>query len=287
MVLTSYVFSHFARTVALLSLFLGLFVLAGQFFSTLYLLFALPPLLAAGYLFMLFSYTFLVAMGLSLPLAVANLVYTFKEKRAFHVLYTFGVSEKKVLKVLWAAVLLLSLAGAAASYAVNYQKISHLTKYLKFKFGEKVLLTVPERSFATFDGLTVYFEDRRGNRFQNILLQVGGDLAVARGARLLPYGLLELQNGHLFARQGDYWLLSEGRVYTLNLVGRYSYEPPQKKFLKETAFSAALFLSSAASLPLLFYAVLRRAESRFKALLWGAFFTLLQFVLAVFLKALV
>ncbi len=287
MVLTDYILGHFSRSVLGLALFLAFFILAAQFFSGLYLLFVLPPLQAFGYIFLMVVYTLLIAMALSLPLAASNLIYTFKERRIFHTLYTFGVSEKTVLRRVWLALLMFSIAGAAASLFVNYQKISHLTKYLKFKFSEKALLTVPSGSFANFENLSVYFESKKGMELRNVVVKMGEDVAVAKRAELLPGGLLLLEDSAIFAREGDYLLFMESARYTVNIVDKYSYKPPRRKFLKETVFTVSLFLLPSVFFPFLFYAVLRRAEGRFKALLFGSALMLVQFIVALILKALV
>ncbi len=287
MVLTDYILGHFARSVLGLSLFLAFFILTAQFFSGLYLLFVLPPLQALGYVFLMVVYTLLIAMALSLPLAASNLIYTFKERRIFHTLYTFGVSEKAVLRRVWLALLMFSIAGAAASLFVNYQKISHLTKYLKFKFSEKALLTVPSGSFANFENLSVYFESKKGTELRNVVVKMGEDVAVAKRAELLPGGLLLLEDSVIFAREGGYLLFMESARYTVNIVDKYSYKPPRRKFLRETVFTVSLFLLPSIFFPFLFYAVLRRAEGRFKALLFGSGLMLVQFIVALILKALV
>jgi len=285
MLLSRYLLSNFLKTHLGFTLFFTAFILAIQLFNTFHLLFTLPLWLSLSYIALLLIYTLLIAAGISVFVSSSSLINTLKERRTFHILYTFGVSEKKVLKILWVGILSIAIGGAIASPFVNYQKISYLVKYMKFQFGEKILLTVPPKSFFTEEGLSFFFTSKGGNVFENVVVKVGKDLATSKKAVLYPDGTLKLEDCSIFEKEDAYITWMESKSYTLSLGGEYSYTPSEKKLLKNTFFTLTIFLFPLFAFPLFFYLLLKRAGGKFSSYMWGLLFTLIQFAVALVVKS--
>ncbi len=287
MLLRDYVVGLFLKRLLTFSLLASLFTVLIQLLQTAHLVFALPFKLSATYLILLLFYSFILGLGFSLPVAVASTLLTLKEERFFHIIYTFGISHRRVFFYLLTAVLLLASAGMAASPFVNYQKISLLVKYLRFKFGESVLLTVPSRTFVNLENLSVYFERREGKYFDHFLAKAGDDLITAKAAELGKGGLLTLRDSSIFTRWGKYALLIRAKTYYLGMAERYSHPMNRKKLRKETAFGVAVFAFALLIFPLLFYLLLFGNLSRTKVYLLAFGFVVLQFATALAVKAVV
>ena len=285
MLLHRYLIGRFLKTHLSFTLLFTAFILAAQLFNTVHLLFALPLWSGLSYLALVAVYTLLVGGGAALFMAAADFLFTLKERRTFHILYTFGVSERRVMRIVWLAVASVALAGALASPFINYQKISYLVKYMKFQFGEKILLTIPPRSFFTDEGLSFFFTSKGGNVFENVVVKFGKDLATAKRAVLYPDGTLKLEQTSIFGTQGEYITWMESKSYTLSLGGSYSYTLSGKKVLQNTLFVFALFLFPLLVFPLFFKTIFRRAETKFSAYMWGLLFLVLQFGVALAVKA--
>lgn len=287
MLLRRYLISRFYRTYFFLTLMFTAVIAVAQLFPIFHLLFTLPLWHTLAYGAMLLSYTLLLGAALALFPAAADLIHTLKEGRKFHILYTFGISEKRVLKLLWLAVAVVALSGALVAPIINYQKISYITKYIKARFGTEVLLTIPPRTFFTSgEGFAFYYTSREGNSFQNVVVKFGENIATARGAKLFPNGVLKLKNVSLFGREGGYTSWMESRYYTVALGGASSYTLSGKKLLKNALFAVALFLFPLLVFPLFFYTIFGRAETKFSAHLWALLFLVLQFGFALLVKAL-
>ena len=287
MLLRRYLISRFYRTYLFLTLLFTAVITVSQLFPVFHLLFALPLPLTLAYGAMLLIYTLLLGAALALFPAAADLIHTLKEGRKFHILYTFGVSEKKVLRILWLAVAVVALSGAAVAPVINYQKISYITKYMKARFGTDVLLTVPPGTFFTSrSGFAFYFFSREGNRFEKVVVNIGEHVATAQRAKLEKNGVLKLQNVSLFGRENGYITWMESRYYTISLGGGTSYTLSGKKLLKNALFAVTLFLFPLVVFPLFFYTIFRRAETKFSAHLWALLFLVLQFGVALLIKAL-
>ena len=287
MLLRSYLLGKFSKQLVFYSSLFSLLILASQLYSTAYLILSLPAKYSVPYLIMVSIYSFFLSLAFSLTLTTAFFIHQLKESKFFHILYTFGFSERKLLKELYIAIFLFSVAGIISSFSVNYQKISHLTKYLKFKFGEEILLTVPPKTFFSTEKLSVYFEERNKNRFKHIVIRFGKEIGTAETAELNKEGILTLNKITIFSPSegGNYILKSD--TYSISLASPYFYKPPHKKVIKEFAFFVALFLFPPMVFPILFYLISKRINTRLKATLTGILFVIIQFVFALTVKVLV
>ena len=285
MLLRRYLLSHFLKTHATFTLLFTAFILTVQLFNTFHLLFALPLWLSLSYITLLGIYTLLIGAAVALFVSSASLISALKERRTFHILYTFGISERRVLKILWSGVAAVAIGGVIASPFVNYQKIAYLVKYMKFQFGEKVLLTVPPKSFFTEEGLSFFFTSKGGNVFENVVVKVGKDLATAKRAVLHPDGTLRLEESSIFEKEGGYIAWMESKTYTLSLGGSYTYTLSRKKLVKNALFGVSLFAFPLLVYPLFFYLILKRSGGKFSAYMWGLLFTVFQFAVAIAAKS--
>jgi hypothetical protein len=287
MLFTDYLIGRYVKSLLSVSLLFFFFTLAVQLFNTFHLLFTMPLGEALLFLLLLGIYTYILALSLSMFVAGGNLIYQLKEHKIFYVFYTFGVSDRKILLPLQLALVVLSLVGAAAAYVANYQKVSHVSKYLKFQFGKQILLTVPPRSFFAERELSFFFERREGNRFYRVVVKTGDEIVTAKEARLTPEGFLLLKKNSLFTSVAGYNVIMRSDEYKVGLGGGFFYKPPRKKFIKDAAFGVALFLFPPLVFPLFFFLLLRRVSSRFASYMWALAFTFLQFAFALTVKALI
>ena len=229
MLLNSYLRDKFAKELLVLSIFFAFFILAVQLFNNFHLLFSLSLWLSAVYLALNVIYTLYLSVAFSLFLVLANILYDLKEKRIFHILFTFGVSEKGVMVIFWRSILILTLIGAFVSPIVNYQKVAQLTKYLKVKFGERILLAVPPKSFLTAENFAVYFGDRKGATFKGVVIKTETDTATAAKAQLKPNGVLVLSNCSLFSERKNLKIFMRSDKYLISLGYSYDYTPKVKR----------------------------------------------------------
>ena len=287
MLFTDYLIGGYVKSLLSVSLLFFLFTLAVQLFNTFHLIVTMPLGDALLFLLLLGIYTYILSIALSMFVAGGNLIYRLKEHKIFHTFYTFGISDRRILLPLQLAVVVLSLVGAAAAYVANYQKVSHVSKYLKFQFGKQVLLTVPPRSFFSERELSFFFERREGNHFYHVIVKTGDEIVTARSARLTSDGLLLLKKNSLFTSVSGYNVIMKSDEYKVGLGGSFLYKPPRKKFLKDAAFGVALFVFPLPVFPLFFFLLLRRVSSRFASYMWALAFTFLQFAFALTVKALV
>jgi len=287
MLLRSYIVGKLSKGLLLTSFLIALFMVLIQLMQTAHLVLALPPKLSLTYLTLLTLYAYLIALGFSIFVAAASLLHTLREERFFHILYTFGIPARRVLWDLMVAITVIALAGTIASYWVNYQKISYFTKYLKFKFGEELLLTVPPGTFESFENLSVYFEKRNGRHFEHFLLKTCTNLATAREALLEEGGILKLKNSSVFSKINDYYLLTKSEEYTLTIVEPYSHKMNRKKLLGEFAFGAAVFLFALLTFPIFFALQMAKDWSRIQSYLIAFIFVIFQFAVALIVKNLV
>jgi len=284
MLLRGYIVGKFSKQLLGVSLLIALLMVLAQLMQTAHLVLGLPFKLSVSYLLLVLIYASVVAVGFSVFPAAAGLLTELKEERFFHILYTFGVPARRVLFYLLGALFLITLTGVAVSYFVNYQKIAYFTKYLKFKFGEEILLTAPPKSFSTFETFSVYFEERRGREFKNFLIKLPSATATSRTALLSPNGLLHLRDATLFTEMNGKKALIRSQTYTFNIVSPYTYRGSKKKELAEFAFNAAVFIFALMAFPLFFALLLAKVQTRLGAYLLAFGFLIVQFAVALAVK---
>jgi len=285
--LTDYVVGKFFRELLPFSAFVTLLIFAIQALGISYLFFSLPWKEVITYTILWLIYAFFLSVALSTPLVLGNIILTLKEERVFHILNTFGFSEWVVFRRLFLGMLVLTTVGIFASFFVNYQKISYITKYLKFQFKERILLSVPRESFFQGESFSFYFDNREGNRFEHIVIKTPQEVASALEGELTPDGLLVLRKFSLFSGRDKTFIFAKGDKYELSLTGSYHYTLPTKKLVENLAFMVTLFLTPLLFLPLMFYIFLKRTETRFKTYLTALGMVILQFAIASLVKALV
>ena len=280
-----YLISHFLKRLVAFSFLFAVLVIVFQLFQTVYLIFSLPLELVLSYLLLLVIFTFFLSLAFAVMPALADTLFYLKEYRLLHTFYSFGISQSKIVKTLIIPLFLVAILGSSLSLVINYQKLSYLTKFLKFKFSEKVLLTLPPKSFQSFDQLSVFFEDREGNKFRKIVIKIGEDIATAREGKLLPNGILVLEDASLFSRQGNFYTLMNTQRYTLNIVEKPTLSWKTKKFWENYLFEAVLFLSALPLSVIFSFLFFRKDWGRFKTYLWALFFTFIQVLVAIIAKA--
>jgi hypothetical protein len=287
MLYKKYLGSFFLKKLLFLSAIFTLVLFTFQVFQYIYLFFSLPLDISFSFLILLLIYNFHLAVALAIFPSLAEVIFYLSENRIFYVLYNFGINDRLILKSFYKPLLVVSILGLLAGFFINYQKISYFSKYLKFKFGERVLLTVPENSFASFEKFSVYFERKKHNKFKNFLIKTDTDLATAKIAELYPdKGILVLKKTSIFKKMKGFNLLMKGEEYRFNLIEPYSYSWKSKGFWENLAFTSTIYL-----IPLLllvpFFRKTKLKFSRLQVQLWGLFYLIIQFSIALALKAII
>jgi hypothetical protein len=177
--------------------------------------------------------------------------------------------------------------GVVASFFVNYQKISFITKYLKYQYGERLLLSIPKQSFFQGQRFSFYFGERNENRFKRILVKTPEEIASALKGELTLEGILCLKKFSLFSGRRKSRFFARGDKYEVSLLGAFYYKFPKKKLIENFVFLVVLFLFPLFAFPLMFKIFLNKTETRFKTYLTAFGFVLLQFILAVLIKSIV
>ncbi len=287
MLYKSYLRSLFLKKLFLFSAIFVFLLLIFQTFQYIYLFFSLPLGLSLSFFLLLFIYAFHLSVALAIFPSLAEVIFHLSENRIFYIFYNFGISNKKILKAFYKPLLIVSFLGFISGFFINYQKISYVSKYLKYKFAERVLLTVPEKSFANFDKFSVYFENKKGDEFFHFLIKTDKDLATAKIAQLYPdQGILILKKTSIFKRIKGFNLLMKGDEYKFNLLGPYKYTWKSKSFWGNFAFTGAIYL---APLFLLapFFKKAKLKFSRLQVQLLGLLYLIMQFSIGLILKAII
>ncbi len=256
MLLRNYLLGKFIRRWFVFSLLLTGVVILVQLMQTAYLIFSLPPLYWSLYLLMLAVYSHYITAAVALPVAVADFVYYLKEERVLHVLYTFGVSHLRVLKHLLLTFGVLFLFGIGFARYINYQNIGYYIHFLKYKYGENLLLNIPPRTFVSWGKNSFYFEKRDGNGFVHFLMKSPSALATSQRARLERDGLI-LQNSSIFSSESDYKIWLEAQRYIFPFKGHFSYRLSAKRLKREIAFNISLYAAAVICSIAVFFIILK------------------------------
>jgi hypothetical protein len=285
--LTDFLLGKFFKELLILSLIFTFVLLFFQIFNISYLFVSLPFKKVIFYLFLWLSYTYFLATATATPIVLGNFIFTLKEERFFHTLYTFGFSEKKVFNRLGFALLIVSVIGIFSAFFVNYQKISYITKFLKYQYGERILLNVPKQSFYKGEEFSFYFENRKGNKFSKLIVKTPEEIASAYRGELTANGVLKLERFSLFMEKNNGCFLAKGKTYEVSLLGGFHTILSKKKLKKNSVFTVVLFLFPLILYPFMFKVFFKKTDTRFKTMLTAFGFVIVQFVLALVVKSIV
>ena len=282
-----YLGNLFLKKLFFLSVILTSVLLIFQLFQYIYLFFSLPLKTSVSFLLLLIIYNFHLSVAFAVFPSLAEVIFYLSENRIFYTLYNFGINNSSILEGFFKPLLTIAILGSLTGFFINYQKISYFSKYLKFKFGERVLLTVPERSFANFEKFSVYFEEKEGNKFKRFLIKTNKDLATAKIAELYPdKGILVLKKTSIFTQMQGFNLLMRGDEYRFNLIEPSIYSWKSKGFWKNFLFTCSVYL-----IPLLllvpFFKKTKLKFSRLQVHLWGIVYLIIQFSIGLAIKAIV
>lgn len=282
MLFRDYLIGKFIRRLFFVAIFFGVLIFIADLFQIIHLL-NFPD----GFFLMLMlaSYTLFIGVAASIFIASAEFIFSLKEGRFFHILYTFGISDKKVLKILWIVIFFISTLGAVVSFIVNYQKFSYATRLIKFLYGEKYLLSIPPNSFETSGHLSFFYTQKSNDSFKNVIIKTDKELITAKKAILFDNGTLLLKKSSIFSlkKRTIQWMNSE--IYTLPLSEKFTYKVKPKRSLENLLFSIVLFIFPALVFPFFFYLILLKVETKFKAYMWAFLFLIIQFGVALLIKA--
>ena len=284
MLFHNYLTAKFLRNLILISLFFGVLIFVAQLFPVIHLLNFGGGIVC---LVLIAIHTFVLSLGIAIFIAAADFIQTLKENRVFHILYTFGVSEKKVLNLLWKIIFFISILGILSSPFINYQKISYVLKHIKFQYSQRFLLTVPPDSFASKGEFSFFYTQKDENTFENVVMRVDKKLITAKSAQLSDNGTLILNQTSVFVFNSPNIRWMESQKYIFPLQGSFTYHPKPKKFLENMLFTTGLFLFPTIVFPFFFYLIFRRVKTKMKAYIWAILFVIIQFTVALAVKSIV
>lgn len=284
MLFYNYLIGKFLRNLFFISLFFGVLIFVAQLFPVIHLLDFGSGIIC---LLLIAIHTFVISLGASIFIAAADFIQTLKEGKVFHILYTFGISEKKVLNLLWKIIFFISALGILSSTFINYQKISYLLKYIKFEYSQKFLLTVPPDSFASKEGFSFFYTQKDGNTFENIVMKIDKKLITAKRAQFNNNGTLVLKQTSVFVFNPSNIRWMDSKKYIFSLQGSFTYHPKPKRFLENMLFLIGLFSFPILIFPFFFYVIFNKAKTKFRAYIWAILFLIIQFAIALVAKSIV
>jgi lipopolysaccharide export LptBFGC system permease protein LptF len=153
------------------------------------------------------------------------LIFELKESKKLSVLASFGIDPKVLFfKLFWVSSPLL-FSVLVVGYFIRQEDISYIRKLFVYKYYTEVIKTIPEKSFYTFDRITIRIEKREGELLKSVFLKIDDSSISAKQAQFKGDKLI-LKDGSLVVKQNDKYYLTKFKTYELTLSKLFV---PEKK----------------------------------------------------------
>ncbi len=225
------------------SLLLAFILLMIQIFRIGFILFGLPITSSIPFFLTWFVYYgfFFIPDGLIASVALG--IYELKEKKLIYVLYSFHRSPNELFRTFMIPVLLFFAISTAMSFFLFEEHVSFARRGLLLQYKDRVLESIPERTFLDSGGVVIYTYKKEGEELRNIFLKYKNTYILAERARYEKNGRFVFTKGTLLTKERGKYFLMEFNRYRLDTEEFFSPELREKKIRKERIMNLANTLS--------------------------------------------
>ncbi|NPB08180.1 MAG: LptF/LptG family permease [Aquificae bacterium] len=231
--LAAFIFYRFLRLSFLAALVLALILLSLQITRLSNILLGLPPQdLAVFFTVWLVSYTYFFLPD-GVILSTASLVFYFKEKKLLHVLYSFRISDLRLLSFFLRPFVVIFVLLVALHGTVLEEKVAFIRKNLLFEYKEKLFRDVPPGTFLRLGNIVLHVEEKEGEKLKKVFFRFGNLTILASSLEYRGGGLFLFREGTVITQEEDKYFLVSFREYLLNLK-QFEKKELREKRLKES-----------------------------------------------------
>jgi lipopolysaccharide export LptBFGC system permease protein LptF len=200
----------------LISIVLSFLFLLVQLVQLDQVLFKTPFVESLTFLGIWFLYFVSYFLPSSFFVASSWLIFELKESKKLSVLASFGIDPKVLFFKLFLVSSPFLFSVLLVGYFIRQEDVSYIRKLFVYKYYTEVMKTTPEKSFYTFDGITIRIERRQGDLLKDVFLKMDDFSTSAERARFKGDELI-LKDGSLVFKKDDKYYLTKFNTYKLTI----------------------------------------------------------------------
>ncbi len=206
--------TYIAYATAFLIAFL---LIAIQIFRLGNIIFGLPPSTSLSFLFLWLGNYSLFFLPDGVFAASVITAFWLKERKLLHVIYSFGISPKRLLLYVLLPSLLFTLLQLSFSFTLHEEKVAFTRKSLLLKHKDRLIENLPPKTFFRTGNVVIYAENKGRGGFRNLFFKSGNLTVLAREAVYEGNEVFTFYRGSLLTRESGKFLLTEFEKYRLDL----------------------------------------------------------------------
>ncbi len=247
--LRSYIVKRFIKVTYLTSLYLSLFFIAIQLFRVGFILTGLSPLHTLTFLSIWITFYFIYFLPDGIAVSTIYNIFTLKEKKLLHIMYSFGIESKKILVYILMGTISVFTVGVVSAFLLHEEDLNFARNILLIHHQEKVMKTLPEKTFYNMGGFVVYVGGKEGRRLNDVFFKYEDFTIIAREAVYEGKGRFRFKGGSLIVKMEGKYFITFFDNYTLDTIKIVSPKKRELRIFKERIYNLVNIFTS---LPLTF-----------------------------------
>ncbi len=235
--LRTYLLKKFIKTAYLSSLYLALFFIVIQLFKIGFLLTGLSPLHTVTFLSLWIIFYFIYFIPNGIIISILYHVFSLREKKQMSVIYSFGISPLKVFSYFMIGGIILFSVGATSGFLLHEEDIAFARKVLLVHYQERIIKTLPERTFYNIGDFVIYVGNKEEDRLVDVFFKYKDFTVIAREAVYEGKGRFYFTKGSLVVKMEGKYFLTFFDSYVLDTIKIEDPEKREKRIYKERIYN--------------------------------------------------
>ncbi len=241
--LRNYILIRFLKTAYLSSLYLAIFFIAVQLFRIGFILSGLSPVYTGTFIALWVIFYFIYFLPDGIIVALLHNIFNLREKKLLHVIFSFGISTKRLISYFFLGTLSLFIVGLISSFLIHEEDLSFARKILMVRYQERVIEALPEKTFYDMGDFVIYVGEKSEKNLRDVFFKYGDFTVIAREARYMGKGRFYFEGGSLIVKMEGKYFITFFDNYTLDTLNIANPERREVRIKKERIYNTVNALS--------------------------------------------
>jgi len=242
--LRSYIVKKFIKTTYLTSLYISLFFIAIQLFRIGFVLTGLSPVHTLTFLSVWITFYFIYFLPDGIAVSATYNMFTLKEKKLLHIMYSFGIEPKKLLAYTLTGTLGVFTVGTISAFLLHEEDLNFARNVLLIHHQEKVMKTLPEKTFYNMGDFVIYVGEKEGRKLSDVFFKYKDFTVIARSAVYEGKGRFRFRGGSLIIKMEGKYFITFFDNYTLDTLRIVGPKKREMRIYKERIYNLVNIFTS-------------------------------------------
>ncbi len=171
-------------------------------------------------------------------------VFTLKEKKLLHIMYSFGIESKKILVYILRGTISVFIVGFISAFLLHEEDLNFARNILLIHHQEKVMKTLPEKTFYNMGGFVIYVGEKEGRKLNDVFFRYKDFTVIAGEAVYEGKGRFRFKGGSLIVKMEGKYFITFFDNYTLDTIRIVSPKKRELRISKERIYNLVNIFTS-------------------------------------------